>query len=567
LRYFTAYAGETIYVNVGGGGASNASAGNGVGMDGAGKCTCVGMEDAGSCADGAGGSGGGSIAANGFTNVPFGSALLFSPSGKPNVKIAFEMGGEARAPLPPSAFHAAAGATILANPAAHAETAGAAESWRKLIAVHSERLACAYVRAGAGYGESVTDYAWPGHCVICENGAVLDESPPFKHCRAAADVDLDAIAHDRRLSGIIKENNDYKIIVYESKGNPNPGRKLLRRIDRFPFMPGGETERARRCDETLDIQSECLMRRLEHTASKKAIIAVSGGLDSSLALIVATRAFDKMNRAYADIDAITMPCFGTSDRTRRNALELCAALGVGCRTIDITNTVKSHFADIGQSECEYGVTFENAQARVRTLVLMDVANSSGGLAIGPGDLSELALGYVTYGGDHMSMYAVNAGVPKTLVRRIVGHLAETCGNPRLRAVLKDILATPVSAELLPPADGVISQQTEELIGPYELHDFFIYHALRYGRSAARIYALASSAFEGDYSNTVILKWLRVFYRRFISQQFKRSCMPDGPAVGPVSLSPRGGLKMPSDAACGVQERELDELTKLFGKNG
>jgi NAD+ synthase (glutamine-hydrolysing) len=329
-------------------------------------------------------------------------------------------------------------------------------------------------------------------------------------------------------------------------------------------VPKDEKERGARCEEILALQSAGLAKRIAHTGSRQVVVGVSGGLDSCLALLVAARAHAALGKPLSGILAATMPCFGTTSRTKGNALKLCEALGVPCREIDITDAVRVHLRDIGQPEHERTVTYENAQARMRTLVLMDLANQSGGFVIGTGDLSELALGWATYNGDHMSMYGVNAGVPKTLVRHIVRHVAATCGEPALAAVLGDILATPVSPELLPPADGAISQQTEELVGPYELHDFFLYHTLRWGRAPGAVLALAREAFGGAYGMGEIAGWMRVFYRRFFSQQFKRSCMPDGPKIGSVTLSPRGDWRMPSDAVCDEWMRGLDEAAAGLG---
>jgi NAD+ synthase (glutamine-hydrolysing) len=332
---------------------------------------------------------------------------------------------------------------------------------------------------------------------------------------------------------------------------------LRRRVDPHPFVPSDAREKNVRCEAILDIQVSGLTKRLEHIGSKTAVVGISGGLDSCLALLVTSRAIAKLGRPTSDIAAVTMPCFGTTERTRSNALRLCKALGVNCREIDITNSVRDHLRDIDQPEEKRDVVYENAQARVRTLVLMDLANQSDGIVIGTGDLSELALGWSTYNGDHMSMYGVNSGVPKTLVRHIVGYVAEI--SPTLTEVLTDILDTPVSPELLPPSGEDINQRTESIVGPYELHDFFLYHAVRWGRPPAKVLALALIAFNGTYSTDVILSWLRVFYRRFFANQFKRSCLPDGPKIGSVSLSPRSDWRMPSDAACEAWLKELDEL--------
>ena len=324
-------------------------------------------------------------------------------------------------------------------------------------------------------------------------------------------------------------------------------------------MPADAEQRARRCDAILAMQASGLKKRLEHTHAKTAVVGISGGLDSCLALLVTVRAFSLLERPLSDIVAVTMPCFGTTERTRTNAQRLCEALSVTLQHVDITQTVRSNFADIDQDEARHDVTYENTQARVRTLVLMNLANRLGGLVIGTGDLSELALGWATYNGDHMSMYGVNASVPKTLIRHIVASVADETESSALRQVLRDILDTPVSPELLPAENGKISQQTEEIVGPYTLHDFFLYYAVRWGFSPAKVYYLARQAFAGEYTNAVLLKWLRNFYRRFFSQQFKRSCLPDGPKVGSVTLSPRGDWRMPSDASAALWVALADAL--------
>ncbi|MDR1742167.1 MAG: NAD(+) synthase [Synergistaceae bacterium] len=474
-------------------------------------------------------------------------------------------------PVQPSAFHAAAGANIIVNPSASDELIGKAEYRRALVAAQSARLVCAYVYAGAGRGESSTDMVFGGHCLVCENGAVLAEAPPFGDAWAEADVDVDALTHDRRRMNTFNPPNEGS-----AEGNgythiriPPPERAVrppLRSTDPYPFVPKDEREKGERCEAILDMQASGLATRLERSGAQRALIGVSGGLDSCLALLVSVRAMDRLSRPASDVVAVTMPCFGTTQRTRSNAEKLCSALGVEFREINVTEPVEAHLRSLGRSSKAKGkenadVVYENAQARVRTLTLMDLANDLGGIVVGTGDLSELALGWATYNGDHMSMYGVNAGVPKTLVRHIVRHVADGVGSP-LSEVLGDILATPVSPELLPPSeDGEILQRTEDIVGPYELHDFFLYHMVRRGRSPMAIYDLALSAWGGLYEPDVIMKWLKVFYRRFFAQQFKRSCLPDGPKVGSVSLSPRGDWRMPSDASSEAWLRDLDGASR------
>lgn len=335
--------------------------------------------------------------------------------------------------------------------------------------------------------------------------------------------------------------------------------ELDRSFYAMPFVPSEQKEREKRCDEILSIQSYGLKKRYEHTGAKTAVIGVSGGLDSALALLVTVRAFDLLERSREQIVAVTMPCFGTTDRTYRNSCKLAETLGVTLKEVNIKEAVNVHFRDIGQESDRHDVTYENGQARERTQVLMDIANKTDGMVIGTGDMSELALGWATYNGDHMSMYGVNSGVPKTLVRHLVKYYADTCQQEELSAVLLDILDTPVSPELLPPSGDSIAQKTEDLVGPYELHDFFLYYMLRCGFEPAKIYRIAKTSFAGRYEEEVILKWLKTFYRRFFTQQFKRSCLPDGPKVGSVALSPRGDLRMPSDAVAAIWLGQLDEL--------
>ena len=400
--------------------------------------------------------------------------------------------------------------------------------------------------------------------LICENGEVCAEAKLFENELILCDVDVEKLRAERMKNTSFATQNaeadGYETVWFRQRQTERP---LLRRIGRAPFVPSDERELDKRCESILQMQTEGLRKRLEHTHAKKAVIGISGGLDSCLALLVAVRAMERLNRPASDVAAVTMPCFGTTKRTRSNAQTLCEALGVAFDVVDITDTVNSNFRDIGQDPDCHDVTFENTQARVRTLVLMNLANRLGGLVIGTGDLSELALGWATYNGDHMSMYGVNASVPKTLVRHLVRYAAKTARSETLRDVLTDILNTPVSPELLPAKNGEISQQTEEIVGPYELHDFFLFYAVRYGFAPRKIMYLAQNAFDGAYSDETLFRWLRSFYRRFFAQQFKRSCVPDGPKVGSVSLSPRGDWRMPSDASPALWTAQLDEMEREF----
>ena len=490
--------------------------------------------------------------------VPFGTQLLFRCAEMPEFCLAAEVCEDLWAPVPPSCRHALAGATVIANLSASDETVGKADYRRALVCGQSARLLCAYLYADAGHGESTTDMTFAGHNLIAENGSLLADAAPFVGEDAVTELDLGRMVQERqRNTTFMPETNGYTTVEFEL---PPVELALIRPVSCTPFVPQDAATRAERCELILRIQAEGLAKRMEHTHAKCGVLGISGGLDSCLALLVAVRACKVLGRDAKDIVALTMPCFGTTKRTRSNAEILCEALGVTFGEINITETVKSHFADIGQPADKYDVTFENCQARVRTLELMDYANKNGGFVIGTGDLSELALGWATYNGDHMSMYGVNTGVPKTLVRHIVQYVADTCGNDTLRDVLVDILDTPVSPELLPTAaDGTIAQQTEKLVGPYELHDFYLYYVLRFGFSPTKIYHLARTAFDGRYEPEVLLAWLKNFYRRFFAQQFKRSCLPDGPKVGSVTLSPRGDWRMPSDACNTLWMAELEKL--------
>ena len=480
-----------------------------------------------------------------------GTNLLFACRQMPAFVLAAEVCEDLWAPIPPSCAHALAGATVVANLSASDETVGKASYRRELVCGQSARLLCAYLYADAGHGESTTDMTFAGHNLIAENGSLLADAAPFMGADAVSELDLGRMVQERRRNTtFMPETDGYTTVEFDL---PPVELALTRSVSRTPFVPQDATTRAERCELILRIQAEGLAKRMEHTHAKCGVLGISGGLDSCLALLVAVRACKVLGRDAKDIVALTMPCFGTTKRTRSNAEILCEALGVTFGEINITETVKSHFADIGQPADKYDVTFENCQARVRTLELMDYANKNGGFVIGTGDLSELALGWATYNGDHMSMYGVNTGVPKTLVRHIVQYVADTCGNDTLRDVLVDILDTPVSPELLPTAaDGAIAQQTEKLVGPYELHDFYLYYVLRFGFSPTKIYHLARTAFDGKYEPEVLLAWLKNFYRRFFAQQFKRSCLAPKSVRSHFPHAATGACPVTPAAHCGWQ---------------
>lgn len=494
--------------------------------------------------------------------VPFGTKLLFCHPADAACKIAVEICEDLWAPLPPSTHHAMAGATLVLNLSASDEIVGKAQYRRNLIAGQSARLLCGYLYADAGQGESTTDLVFAGHNIICENGTLLAQSELFQDGMAITEVDVQRLAAERTKNTSFALQNAAEYTCIEMQ--PAQAQwQSVRPVEPNPFVPAVDAERANRCEAILEMQAQGLKKRMKHTHASKAVIGISGGLDSTLALLVVSRAFIRMGKPLSDIVAVTMPCFGTTKRTRSNAEKLCDALGVSLQQVNIADTVRSNFKDIGQQESCLDVTYENTQARVRTLVLMNLANRLGGLVIGTGDLSELALGWATYNGDHMSMYAVNASVPKTLVRHIVATVAEE-SKADLKEVLQDILDTPVSPELLPAQEnGEIAQQTEEIVGPYELHDFFLYYAVRWGFAPDKIFWLAQQAFANRYDNRVLLKWLRNFYKRFFAQQFKRSCLPDGPKVGTVSLSPRGDWRMPSDACATLWLQQVEQLEQQF----
>lgn len=487
--------------------------------------------------------------------VPVSTDVIFRCDTMPRLAIGVELCEDLWTPNPPSIRHAMAGANVIVNLSASDDITGKAGYRRELVSGQSARLVCGYIYASAGDGESTQDVVYTGHNVIAENGHVLAQSR-FETGALYTELDVERLTADRRRMTTFVTEDTHMDIPFSLELTDT---ELERHVDPTPFVPGDKARREERCDEILMIQALGLRKRLEHTNSQTAVIGISGGLDSTLALLVTMKAFDLLGWDHSGIVAVTMPGFGTTDRTYDNAVSLIRCLGAEFVEVDIKNAVNVHFADIGQDPGVHDVTYENGQARERTQILMDLANKKNGMVIGTGDLSELALGWATYNGDHMSMYAVNASVPKTLVRHLVRYYADTCGDEILEKTLLDVLDTPVSPELLPPEDGQISQKTEDLVGPYELHDFFLYHMMRFGSTPGKIYRLARLAFAGVYEDAFILKWLKTFYRRFFAQQFKRSCLPDGPKVGTVAVSPRGDLRMPSDACAQIWMRELEEL--------
>ena len=451
------------------------------------------------------------------------------------------------------------GATVIVNCSASDETIGKDSYRRDLIKGQSARLIAGYIYANAGEGESTTDLVFGGHNLIAENGSILAESKRFENQIIYTELDIKRIVGERRKNTTFTMEKE-KVLPRISFPLDVCETKLTREFPKKPFVPQDEKERALRCEEILTIQAMGLKKRLLHTHANTAVVGISGGLDSTLALIVTAKAFDMIGKDKKEILAITMPCFGTTDRTYRNACKMAEQLGATLREVKIADSVSLHFQDIGHDPKDHSVTYENAQARERTQVLMDIANATNGMVIGTGDMSELALGWATYNGDHMSMYGVNASVPKTLVRHLVKYAADVTADPKLQEVLYDVLDTPVSPELLPPKDGDIAQKTEDLVGPYELHDFYLYFMLRFGYEPGKIYRLAVQTFEGVYEKETILKWLTTFCRRFFNQQFKRSCLPDGPKIGTVALSPRGDWRMPSDACAQVWMRDLEKIS-------
>lgn len=491
--------------------------------------------------------------------VPFGEKLLFRCEDFPLFTAGFEICEDLWVAQPPSGDLAEAGALVIGNLSASDEMIGKEDYRRQLVSSQSARLVSGYVYADAGYGESSTDLIFAGHNLIGENGSILTESKLFENQLVATELDLFKLAQERRRLTTYRQGRegDFRVVSFSL---PVEETALTRWVDPHPFVPSDETQRTRRCESIFAMQTTGLCKRLEHSHSKTAVVGLSGGLDSTLALLVAARAMKSLGRPASDVVAVTMPCFGTTSRTRSNAETLAQLLGVTFRTVDLKESVLLHFKDIGHDVEDHSVVYENGQARMRTLVLMNIANQTGGLVIGTGDLSELALGWATYNGDHMSMYGVNASIPKTLIRHMVRYVADTGEEPGLRQVLLDILDTPVSPELLPPTgEGTIAQVTEDLVGPYELHDFFLYYGIRWGFEPKKVYRLCRYALGDVYDNATILKWLETFYRRFFAQQFKRSCLPDGPKVGSMTLSPRGDWRMPSDASAALWLEQIGAL--------
>lgn len=549
--------------------------------------------------------------------VPFGTDLVFSLDGFPGAVVGIEICEDLWAVEPPSGRLALAGATIIVNPSGSPDQLGKADYRRDLVRQQAARCLAGYLYAGSGPGESTMDVVFGGHGLIVENGSLLAETERYRFDQQVivADFDIGRLLHERHMNSSFanalnalpgRPVRSIRVDVGAATGASSAtvtdsatsadsarstgsvaaepdhvagrrtadGAGLLRRpIARMPFVPADPAQRARHCEEIFTIQATGLAKRLRHTGAKTITIGISGGLDSTLALLVIARAFDRLGLARDGIIGITMPGFGTTDRTYQNALGLMTALGITSREIPIADAVRGHFADIGHDEADHDVTYENAQARERTQILMDVANELGGFVVGTGDLSEAALGWMTFNGDHMSMYHVNAGVPKTLVRHLVTWAAEAVFDGEAARILHDVVATPITPELLPLKDGKLEQKTEDTVGPYELHDFFLYHVVRFGSRPAKVFALARQAFavagplgevtQPVYDTATILKWMETFHRRFFSQQFKRSSMPDGPKVGSVALSPRGDWRMPSDASSALWLAEIDALRALL----
>ena len=490
----------------------------------------------------------------GYT-VPFGNKIIFKKSDNQLFSVACELGEDMLSPFSPSTSHAVAGALVVVNLSAFCETVGGEEFRLETVKAISEKLVCGYCLCNAGYGESTTDCVYGGQKIIAEKGAIIRDSKIFDEDMIISEVDADFISNERtNLFKDLPLINGYETVEFSFNEKEQD---ITRVYEKTPFAPQNESLE-KRAEKILELQAQGLKKRLEHTRSNSAVIGLSGGLDSTLAILVAVEAMKGLKRPLKDIIAITMPCFGTTSRTYQNTIKLAKALGVTLKKIDISKATTRHLKDIKHPDGVFDTTFENAQARERTQVLMDVANMNNGLVVGTGDLSELALGWATYNGDHMSMYAVNCSVPKTLVR----HIVESCAKKskgKLKAVLSDILDTPVSPELLPAENDNIAQKTEDIVGPYILHDFFLYNMLRKGYEPKKLYYIACKTFKGDFSKETILKWLKIFTRRFFNQQFKRSCLPDGVKVGTVALSPRGEFKMPSDACSDLWLKQLEEI--------
>lgn len=498
--------------------------------------------------------------------VMFGTKQIFVCRNMPEFKLGIEICEDLWSNNTPSNICTAAGATIVANLSASNEVIGKEDYRRSLVTMQSARTCAGYIYSSCGYGESTTDIVFSGHCLICENGSILNERLPFdfdKGNMIISEIDVNRLVHDRRKMNTYSTDTHGKEFCEIEFELGIDETLLTRHVSSHPFVPSNMSERDKRCNTILSIQSQGLAKRIEAAYAKKIVVGISGGLDSCLALLCMVKAIDFLKRPRTDIIAVTMPCFGTTARTKNNATILCEQLGVDFRSVNITDSVNKHFEDIGHNPEVHNVVFENCQARERTQVIMDIANAEGGFVVGTGDLSELALGWATYNGDHMSMYGVNASIPKTLVRHIVRYYADiekAKGNNKLASALYDILDTPVSPELLPADEnGEISQKTEDLVGPYEIHDFYLYYMVRYGFTPSKLFRMAKYAFDGEYSDEILLHWLEVFLKRFFAQQFKRSCLPDGPKVGSISLSPRGDWRMPSDASSTLWLQELQEL--------
>ena len=491
---------------------------------------------------------------NGFDNVYFGSNLIFACRQMPDFSFAVEICEDLWTPESPSVELALAGANIICNLSCSDDVIGKAQYRRNLVKMQSGKLICGYIYSDSGFGESTTDMVFSGQNIISENASILAESKRFTTGIIYADVDVAKLSSERRRTNTFPHKKDNFVIEFDMNLKRT---RLSRTFPQMPFVPADKTDLANRCEEIITMQATGLATRLAHTEIKNVVLGLSGGLDSTLALIVCVHAFDMLFLDRKNIHTVTMPCFGTTKRTKSNAQLLAEAYGVSFEDIDITLAVRQHFSDINHNESITDITYENSQARERTQILMDLSNKYSGLVIGTGDLSELALGWATYNGDHMSMYAVNVSIPKTLVRYLTAYEAEK-SEGILKNVLLDVLDTPVSPELLPPDNnGEIAQKTEDVVGPYELHDFFLYYLVRFGFSPSKIYYLAKQSFEGKYDNPTIKKWLTVFIKRFFSQQFKRSCLPDGPKVGSVTLSPRGDWRMPSDASVNLWLKDLE----------
>ena len=492
--------------------------------------------------------------------VPFGPKILFTAKQMEHLIVAAEICEDVWSPVPPSIEAVREGATVIVNCSASDETIGKAAYRESLIEGQSARLIAGYIYSNAGEGESTTDLVFGGHNLIAENGTILAESKRFENGIIYSEIDVNRLMSERRKNTTFKTAKERTLtrVPFDIEITKT---ELTRVFPSRPFVPSENRERAKRCEEILTIQAMGLKKRLEHTHAKCAVVGISGGLDSTLALLVTAKAFDALGLDRKHIISVTMPCFGTTDRTYNNACKMSLSLGAELREVPIAAAVMQHFKDIGHDPEDHSVTYENSQARERTQVIMDIANANGGMVIGTGDMSELALGWATYNGDHMSMYGVNASVPKTLVRHLVQYYADTTDDKELQEVLYDVLDTPVSPELLPPKDGKIAQKTEDLVGPYELHDFFLYYFLRFGYAPSKIYRIAKYSFAGEYDDETIYKWLRTFCWRFFAQQFKRSCLPDGPKVGTVALSPRGDWRMPSDACVASWMRDLEQVVR------